>query len=107
MKQFFITKILKYFRGRIAAKVNRLIILLVFLALAHIPWFAHICLLFQIPPDALAGAAWAALLEGLHWLRDSYPQTGDYINPVIEGIEETGKPEISNTAVEAQPVNKP
>ncbi|XHR29600.1 MAG: hypothetical protein ACFUZC_03390 [Chthoniobacteraceae bacterium] len=104
MKNFLIGFLLRWLRGRAAARLNRVLILLVFALLLHIPYLAHLCNLLQLPPEAIAGCLWALVLEALHWLRDNYPQAALYIDPLVQGIEEAGKPLISNEVTRAQPV---
>ena len=107
MKQFLITKILQNFRGSIAARIKRAVLLLIFLAVVHIPQFSHICNAFQISPDMLAMGIWGILMEGLQWLRDKYPQTVPYLNPIIEGMEETDVPKPSvDMVIKAEPVSE-
>jgi len=106
MKQFLVCFALKYLRGSMAAKINRILILLVFWLLVHIPYLEHLCQVLQIPPEVMAGAFWAVLMEGLQWLRDKYPQDDPYLDPLMEGMRETGKPELADTVVKAEPVGE-
>ena len=110
MNTKLISFILTHLRGTVAAKVNRYLMLGALVALAHCNYLAHLCAVLQIPPEVLAGGAWAVLMDVLQHLRDAYPQSQEFIDPVIEGMDEAGKPVLADTAdsvLKADPVTKP
>lgn len=108
MKQKLIAFLLRNLRGTVAARLKRYILLLILVALAHIPYLEHLCSILALPPDVLAGGIWLVLMDILHNIRDTYPQTSVYLNPIVEGMEETEPPKLSDAAditMKAQPVN--
>lgn len=86
--------ILKHARGTVAKRINHFIVLGLLYLLARYPAVNNVLASMNLAPETAAVGLWAALLEFLHYLRDKNPILASYIDPIVEGEQEAGAPQI-------------